>query len=598
MKRKADEPAEGDLNDPKASRTGRIQDVANRDRVNNITNITNDHKNDDGARDDESATNDGVSNFGTLSEVATPATEVTEDQPSTPQPKTGRKKYPSDLKLHKCTWDNCKAEFNRPCRLQDHIRKQHTGERPYVCGQCGHDFANKKNYEDHRKGHENKRDHVCPHEGCVQDFTTRAKLKRHMATHEKNDPLTCHGFPPCSQVFRKQETLDRHIRTVHHNAAGFVCNRLDDRKGTLCEVSFDNAASLRRHKEQQHGPLNFWCDECQQVGNNVGFPTIAQLNEHIRQNHPKHKCPFCELLFANISELEQHVDSHPKKNMEERKTVPCTWPGCGNMFTRKSNMAAHVKSCHEGRRFVCGEFDVSGTKDLADWPLSDGCKSLFSTKGNLENHIRYVHLKVPRPEQAQGQAKAKQPSSNLLGQLAGAGAAPRQTLRCRVPGCSAKFTHNGELGEHLQTTHLLDPSDAQNLQQQWSASPNAMRQQLPTLFNNTMPQQQSFAPYTNPTLQQQPMYHGSAMQGSEDSMDFGQGDTPLYGEASPHVGFYGGQAPSNQVPGGGDLFGNATQPGNHEFWNEGGNQSMGQTYYQPQNQGEGNFQAGNLASVQ
>ncbi|KAI0887320.1 uncharacterized protein GGS22DRAFT_107643 [Annulohypoxylon maeteangense] len=551
----------------------------------------NQSSHDDGDFEDGDSDND-VSNVGTPIDVATPLTEATTYAPTpapvpapaltpaAPKTTSGRKQYPSDLKTRIC--HICNLAFNRPCRLEGHMRT-HTGERPFKCDECGSHFATKKSRHDHMKSHDGIRDHVCTIQGCGKAFAVRAKLMRHLKSHEKKKPLTC---VPCNMTFRKPETLDRHMRTIHHNAAGYACDGLDE-SGLLCQASFDNAASLRRHKERQHGLIKFWCDECQQGGNNIGFPTVAQLDEHIKKNHHKHKCTFCGFQCNLKLELDQHVESQhnePKKSVEQRKIISCTWPGCTKLFTKKSNMDAHVKAYHQGTRFVCGEFDVSGTNDLAAW--NGGCGLGFTTKGNLEKHIRHVHLKLPRPEQAQGQAKTKESSTNLLGQLAGVDDGARQTLRCLLTGCDATFVHIGELQEHLRVDH--------DLAQHWMAAPETMPQ-LPVAPNDNIMPQQPVASYTypDPTLQQTSMPYGNV-----NLAGYGQGDGSfVLGQANSGMGLLGGQALSGEMPNG---INNFTQPNPYgdlsafsdhfNFLAESAAQNMGQ--------GQSNLQAENLVASQ
>ncbi|KAI1457631.1 hypothetical protein F4805DRAFT_168172 [Annulohypoxylon moriforme] len=481
MKRRADEPVEGDADVPKASRIDRIQtraqtrtrdaiDAANDEHVHDINTAVTPNIEAHSDDDDESDYDDGDGSDGDDDDddgdddVATPLTNPNDKASPTARSTKVRKKFPSDFKTHVCNY--CNHAFNRPIRLAEHVRK-HTGERPHKCDKCDKSFSHRKDFNDHKKSHEDKRDHVCTFPGCNAAFLNRQRLTRHMQTHEKKLPLTCRR---CNRVFRKPETLERHIRSDHHNVAGYPCGHIDDGTGLLCQASFDNAASLRRHKERQHGPIKYWCEECHQNGDKVGFPTVAQLEEHANKNHHKHKCSFCDFQSNLKSKLDRHIEDHhtqPKKTIEQRKIFPCTWPGCTKVFTKKSNMDAHAKAAHEGARFVCGECDVSGANDLAAWPQSFGCGTPFTTKGNLEKHIRHVHMKLPRPEQAQGQAKTKESSSDLLGQLAGVDATFRQTLNCPflASGCKVKFTHIGEVREHVEASHPFVRSPAENAEQ-------------------------------------------------------------------------------------------------------------------------------------
>lgn len=171
---------------------------------------------------------------------------------------------------------------------------------------------------------------------------------------------------------------------------------------------------------------------------------------------------FCGASCKGREGLERHIESeHANRKLEEeRKRVVCTWPGCAKSFTRTSNLNVHIRSAHEGARFVCGEFDLSKTEDLETWSNSQGCGQAFNLKITLENHVRYVHLMRKRPEASK---LARQPSSlqhqadpTMLEQLTGVGVNSRRTLPCTFPGCHLKFTYSGELEIHVQEEHQIE----------------------------------------------------------------------------------------------------------------------------------------------
>ncbi|KAL7626613.1 hypothetical protein AAE478_003386 [Parahypoxylon ruwenzoriense] len=392
-----------------------------------------------------------------------PAT--TNNTPLTPL--SPARKFPSDLKTIRCTFPDCTKTFNRPARLAAHLRS-HNKERPYKCSfpGCDKDYIEEKHLRQHIKGsHTGERDHVCTQPGCGKSFMTATRLRRHQAVHEGEERYRCRGFSPCEQSFRKHQTLQRHIRSEHLRLAPFSCDYKDGTSGVTCGAGFDNAGALRRHQEKEHGETRFWCDECNSRQDDedgsqkerVGFTTMALLQAHVKQAHVN--CMFCGMACNGRSDLEQHIESQhtTHQSLEERKNVTCTWPGCTKTFTKKSNLNVHIRSFHEGLRFVCGEVGLHSTEDLISWQQSDGCGESFSTKANLENHVRYVHLKYERPEQNQEASKSQQqPRSGLLEELTGVGDKSRRTLPCTIPGCNLKFTHNGELEAHLQSQHIIE----------------------------------------------------------------------------------------------------------------------------------------------
>ncbi|KAI1828309.1 transcription factor IIIA [Xylaria intraflava] len=402
-----------------------------------------------------------------FSDTASPHTEPTPTNPvDTPiTPASPARRYPSEYKTILCTYPGCNKAFNRPARLAAHLRS-HNNERPFKCtyAGCDKDYIEEKHLTQHVKAfHQNQRDYHCLHEGCGRKFTTNTRLNRHNLAHEGRERFRCRDFPPCNKSFRKHQTLQRHIRTEHEHKPAFECEHQLGGSGPICGQGFETATGLKRHQEREHGEDRFWCDECanqkDELGNakKVGFPTLSLLQVHMKQSHVH--CVFCNKACYDKEELGRHVESEHTvhKPVEERKTVACTWPGCTKMFTRKSNLNVHIRSAHEGVRYVCGDVDLSETADLAAWSNAQGCGQPFSLKMALENHVRYVHLMHERP--APKNAAARPVSSQhradptMLEQLTGVGESSRRTLPCRFSGCQLKFTYSGDLQAHIQAEH-------------------------------------------------------------------------------------------------------------------------------------------------
>jgi len=390
-----------------------------------------------------------------------PATSITATS-------TASRKFPSDLKTIKCTFAGCPKTFNRPARLSAHLRS-HTNDRAFRCPYegCGKSYLEEKHLTQHVKGsHTHEKKYTCDEPGCGKSFVTATRLRRHAAVHEGAERFRCRGYDGCNQSFRKHQTLQRHIRTVHLDMSAYVCAQ----KG--CSSGFDTAAALRRHVEREHGELKFWCDECGKADGDddgevqrVGFTTLLLLQTHMRREHVG--CMFCDIKCGSQADLERHIDMyHSGTTVEDRKTVTCTWEGCEKTFTRVSNLNTHVKTAHEGVRFVCGQVDTFGVEDISDWNwMEEGCGQSFVSKLKLEEHVRFVHLGRQRPPKLYTIATKSPTELEEMTVLV-----PNRTITCTVAGCSARFIRHADLNKHLQTTHIdtlaaIGPIDPQ-LQQQ------------------------------------------------------------------------------------------------------------------------------------
>lgn len=390
--------------------------------------------------------------------------------PNTPlSPAPGRKKFPSELKTIKCTWEGCDKTFNRPARLTAHIRS-HTSERPFACTWegCEKAYMDNKHLKAHVKGaHTKERQYMCDWEGCGKNFLTSTRRNRHRATHEGTQRFVCTGYIECNQTFRKRETLQRHIRSDHLEMAPFPCTFVDPITGSVCDAGFDGAGGLRKHQDRVHSTPQFFCPECIQPGMvtidgspaALGFTSEGKLQAHIRKDHVN--CIFCELRCSSRRELEKHIESqHSGSTLEERKKVPCTYPGCMKMFTKPYNRNQHIATAHEEKRYTCGSFDLSKTTDIAYWDQSDACGNEFFSKANLEDHVRTAHLGLQSTINAnriKTEETNKTTMPTALQELTGTAylSDERRTIACYMPKCFHKFIRDYDLQNHLRSAHRL-----------------------------------------------------------------------------------------------------------------------------------------------
>lgn len=388
-------------------------------------------------------------------EAASPVTAAT-----TPRPK-----FPSDLKTLSCTWPGCPKSFNRPARLRQHLNS-HTNSRPFKCPypDCDKDYIEDKHLKQHVKAaHTHDRKYVCQRAGCGKSFVTGTRLKRHQAVHEGADRFRCRD---CGQSFRKKETLHKHCRKDHLGVPAHECSEPD------CGQAFDSKPALKRHFERAHAEPRFWCGECglrasqEGAGPPAGFPTEALLMNHLRREHQE--CIFCDSKPASRWELQQHVEVHHSgKTVDDRKTEACPHHGCPKRFTKKSNLRAHIRTAHEGFRFLCGQVALSGP-GLELWSPQMGCGQGFSTKLRLEDHVRHGHLGQPRPPSTRRhRLRAPDAIDDLLGLADGS----HPALPCQH--CPATFARFHELNLHLASAHVDHPPAATAAPAPAPASPSS-----------------------------------------------------------------------------------------------------------------------------
>lgn len=128
---------------------------------------------------------------------------------------------PSGVKPFACTEPNCLRRFTIRPDLNDHIRKCHTGERPYHCLICGKRFLTGSVFYQHRLIHRGERRYGC--DDCGKRFYRADALKNHQRIHSGEKPFAC---THCPKTFRQRGDRDKHIRARHSGPVSV--NRVND----------------------------------------------------------------------------------------------------------------------------------------------------------------------------------------------------------------------------------------------------------------------------------------------------------------------------------------------------------------------------------
>ncbi|KAI7810166.1 growth factor independent 1A transcription repressor a isoform X1 [Triplophysa rosa] len=166
---------------------------------------------------------------------------------------------------YKCI--KCTKVFSTPHGLEVHVRRSHSGTRPFACEMCGKTFGHAVSLEQHKAVHSQERVFSC--KICDKSFKRSSTLSTHLLIHSDTRPYPCQY---CGKRFHQKSDMKKHtfIHTGEKPHKCQVCGKAfsqssnlitHSRKHTgfkpfgceLCGKGFQRKVDLRRHKETQHG---------------------------------------------------------------------------------------------------------------------------------------------------------------------------------------------------------------------------------------------------------------------------------------------------------------------------------------------------------
>ncbi|XP_030630598.1 growth factor independent 1A transcription repressor a [Chanos chanos] len=166
---------------------------------------------------------------------------------------------------YKCI--KCSKVFSTPHGLEVHVRRSHSGTRPFACEICGKTFGHAVSLEQHKTVHSQERIFNC--KICGKSFKRSSTLSTHLLIHSDTRPYPCQF---CGKRFHQKSDMKKHtfIHTGEKPHKCQVCGKAfsqssnlitHSRKHTgfkpfgceLCGKGFQRKVDLRRHKETQHG---------------------------------------------------------------------------------------------------------------------------------------------------------------------------------------------------------------------------------------------------------------------------------------------------------------------------------------------------------
>ncbi|XP_038125437.1 growth factor independent 1A transcription repressor b [Cyprinodon tularosa] len=165
---------------------------------------------------------------------------------------------------YKCV--KCGKVFSTPHGLEVHVRRSHSGTRPYACDICGKTFGHAVSLEQHKAVHSQERSFDC--KICGKSFKRSSTLSTHLLIHSDTRPYPCQY---CGKRFHQKSDMKKHT-FIHTGEKPHKCQ--------VCGKAFSQSSNLITHSRKHTGYKPFGCDLC-----GKGFQRKVDLRRHKETQH-------------------------------------------------------------------------------------------------------------------------------------------------------------------------------------------------------------------------------------------------------------------------------------------------------------------------
>uniref|UniRef100_A0A8C3G3X8 Growth factor independent 1A transcription repressor a n=1 Tax=Cyclopterus lumpus TaxID=8103 RepID=A0A8C3G3X8_CYCLU len=187
---------------------------------------------------------------------------------------------------YKCI--KCGKVFSTPHGLEVHVRRSHSGTRPFECGICGKTFGHAVSLDQHRAVHSQVRPpylnlnyeafhtdivHASQERSfsckiCSKSFKRSSTLSTHLLIHSDTRPYPCQY---CGKRFHQKSDMKKHT-FIHTGEKPHKCQ--------VCGKAFSQSSNLITHSRKHTGFKPFGCDLC-----GKGFQRKVDLRRHKETQH-------------------------------------------------------------------------------------------------------------------------------------------------------------------------------------------------------------------------------------------------------------------------------------------------------------------------